>query len=359
MRYWSVVFIFIFAVGNPLHIVGSDRDDDSDTKAHDSIFEHLNEISIEGTEDFPLFRVSSMDVSDDRIAIVDGTIPRITLYDFSGEPQFATGRQGSGPGDLIAPRWIGFVDSDRLAVIEGAGNNRIQLFSTEDGESVGTISRNVLFPGRHAFVDQGGDEPQLWMSLRAACPDDGSQQCVVQNVGLESGEVSARFGTTEEISPGAVGVPWILGQGASGSLYVSHTTAGGYIAAYDERGTLLNRFAMDESPSMNVLNWDEIPDSPEEYFELLQDGLQTSSIWALHVIGEDILVEHENRGGDGPSTRQISVFGKDGSFKTTVPIDYWGHVVKDDRIFFVDEVDKDAEYGSFAIHEYRYTGVAE
>lgn len=324
-----------------------------------SIFNHIREIKIDGTEEFPLFRVSSLDVRDDMIAILDGTIPRVTLYDATGNPTFATGRRGSGPGDLLNPRWIGFTGSDQIAVLEGTGNNRIQFFSAHDGESEDILSGNFLFPGRHAFTDSTETPPRLWITVRASCPQDEGSQCVIQQVDLATGEVERHFGSTEEISPGAIGVPWILGRGDAGELYAAHTTAGGYIAVYDNDGTLLRRFAMDEASTMNVLEWDELPASTEEYFGLLQDGLLRSSIWALHVIGDDILVEHEARGGGEPWTRYISVFGTEGVYKTSVAVDFRGYAVQGDRIFFVEETDPEAEYGAFSIHEYRYTGVAE
>lgn len=324
-----------------------------------SIMTHVKSVDLQLDDDFPLYRVNSMAISDTTIAVVDATMPRLTTFDRAGNPYFSVGQSGSGPGDLLNPTWVGFDGRGHIAVIESPGNDRVQFFSQEDGEPLQFITQNILFPGRHAYFETATDRLQIVMSTRAACTDDEGYQCVVQRQNVDSQEVVDRFARPEEISPGATGLPWIMGVGESGNLYLAHNFASGFITSYSPQGEKLNRFRMDSSPTIYPIDWDEMPERMMEQMELYQQGLQRSDVWALHVMKDDVIVEHQSRGSEESDVRYLSVFGKDGIFKTTVEVDYRGYVVEDDRIFFVEDVDPEAEFGAFTIHEYRYDGVAE
>ncbi|MGA1823043.1 MAG: NHL repeat-containing protein [bacterium] len=93
---------------------------------------------IKSFRDSSLNQPSDVEVTNDRIYILDGVNDRIVVYDKKGNPLFAFGESGAGQGQLNSP--LGFaIDSKGRIYVADSGNHRIEVFD-KDGKFLSQIA---------------------------------------------------------------------------------------------------------------------------------------------------------------------------------------------------------------------------
>jgi hypothetical protein len=102
---------------------------------------------------------------NDRIGVLVSDPPYLRVFSTSGEPELRMGRQGSGPGELRGPTWLGTL-GDSIVVRDGRG---LSVY-----DPAGDYVRTILAPGENWQIlgpAHGG-----WIAVtREVQPDDHSQ----------------------------------------------------------------------------------------------------------------------------------------------------------------------------------------
>ncbi|MGA1868971.1 MAG: NHL repeat-containing protein [bacterium] len=82
---------------------------------------------ITGFENSKFNQPSDVEITRDRIYVLDGVNDRIAVFDKKGTPLFTFGKSGSDPGELNSP--LGFaIDSKNRIYVADSGNHRIEVF---------------------------------------------------------------------------------------------------------------------------------------------------------------------------------------------------------------------------------------
>jgi len=91
-----------------------------------------------GDDPYMLGRVRSVAASSDRIYVVDGQVPALRVYDWSGRYLRDLGREGEGPGEFRYPTGVG-VDGAGRVWLHDQISTRIVVFAPS-GEVVATLN---------------------------------------------------------------------------------------------------------------------------------------------------------------------------------------------------------------------------
>jgi hypothetical protein len=332
--------------------------------AFEELFSSVRTFKVEGTNQNPVFRLTNVAVHDNLVFALDQSSATVTAFSHEGKLLYQVGRPGQGPGEFTNPYWIGFDKQGRIAVLEGAGNHRIQFLSPEDGRSVDVISEDL-------FVSRGSDDvyiegipgnQRFIFATQTHCRTERSnprRRCVIHEHDITSEKMVRRFGNVDEVSPEGSSMPWQLGRDGEGRSYVASTT-GSQIAVYDSLGVFEGRFRVDQQgTNFRPLDHTTLPEETRAAVKEMSRR-SFSFIEAMAVSGDDVLVHHSFKSDERADQTYISVFKRDGAHQqTTQALDarkYGKMVVQDDRFFFV-ETDRQSDTGSYLIREYRYTGL--
>ena len=116
---------------------GRRADSEAPAMYFDSVLLRLGDQSTVGSELFAGV-AGAVWVGDASIAVLDHGNSRVAIFGQSGTFQQSFGRAGEGPGEFIAPTWVGACRSDALLIADGA-LPRLTEFSLE-GEGVRVMS---------------------------------------------------------------------------------------------------------------------------------------------------------------------------------------------------------------------------
>jgi hypothetical protein len=314
----------------------------------EDLFSPVRSIAIQGREDAPVFSVTHLAASDSMLVVLDQQSATLTAFTRDGTFLYQTGRPGKGPGEFTNPAWVGFDARNRLVVLEGMSNYRIQLLSAEDGRSLDVLTEDItVAPYSNAFLEGTPGDQRIIFHTIASCPGDKQARCLVQEHSLTDRTMLHRFGSAEEVNPDAKSIPWIMGRGSDDRTYVAHVW-GPDVVVYGPDGAYLDRFSISQISTFRPLDQEALPESRQEVFDALQDE-EYSTVSAVTAVGDDVIVSHQYE------KRYLSVFSQDGTHRATTTTDHVLGAIQGDRFFFV-EADKEAEVGSYMIYEYRYTG---
>lgn len=334
----------------------------ADPVPFEDLFTPVRSIRIEGTEDHPLFDLRDIAVQGDTLFVLDKQGATLSAFRLDGTLLYQVGRPGRGPGELTNPERVELISDDRLVVLEGPPNSRLQTFSARDGQllNVFTEGVHVRSSTRDAYVDVRQGTPHLVSSTSAPCGSEDAL-CVVQEHDLHSGALVRRFAPRRIVDPALRHItPYLMGRDASGRTYVAHSV-GASVAIFDQEGAFRNRFSISQSPTFRPLDASSLPDRQ------LSDALAPLSYSIIHhlaVVDGDIVLDHYFKTPEGMEGYYVSVFGSDGrhigstSALPTPPNDGVGLLLETrGNRFFYYTMDSESELGSYTIYEYRYTGV--
>lgn len=319
---------------------------------------HVRSIPINGTDAHPVFDLQDVAVRDSVLYVLDQQGATLTAFTERGDVIYQVGRPGAGPGEFTNPMQVEFIPEGRLVVLEGMGNNRAQIIEARSGESVGTMSRDLMIRPvtRSALVRERPRGVILTTYTGTFCSTQEAKKCVVQQYNMSTERLIQRFGRPEEINPEfTTGMPWLVGQSNDGETFVAHH-AGRHVAIYDADGEFLDRFPIDAAPSFDALDPSGVPSRPRDAVKELRNRT-FSAIENIAVADSDVIVDHYLRTPNGIDSRHLSIFSRDGTHEVDGPArsaDLKLIDVEDDRFYFVET--KPSELGSYVIHEYRYTG---
>jgi len=92
----------------------------------------------EGEDPYILGNVSGMVASEDRIYLLDWSVPVLRMYDVEGQHLKDIGRAGSGPGEFLMPWSLNVNISNGQVFVRDGSQMRINVYSPE-GETLGHI----------------------------------------------------------------------------------------------------------------------------------------------------------------------------------------------------------------------------
>ena len=292
----------------------------TDTLSFKEAFTHVQSISLEGTNESPLFDLTDIAVRDSLIAALDRQSATLTTFTAEGDIRYQVGGPGRGPGRFTNPYWVGFNRDDRIVVLEGSGNSRIQILSAENGESLAVLTEDIfVVPQSNGRIVQKEGRHHIVFVTAAECKRNGGARCVLQEHSLSSDEMIRRFAPQNEVAPHAVGMPWIMGRDQNGQSYVAHTS-GHEIAVYDSTGTFIQRFDISDAPHFYPLDQASLPDDHRKAFKELRNK-EYSQIRSISVAQGDLLVNHlhdTNQPEDPPT--YITVFDSTGHIKASLRV---------------------------------------
>ena len=93
---------------------------------------------VEGEDPYILGNVSGMAASEDRIYVLDWSVPVLRMYDSEGQHRKDIGRAGDGPGEFRMPWSLNLDTSSGQIFIRDGSLMRINVYSSE-GEPIGHI----------------------------------------------------------------------------------------------------------------------------------------------------------------------------------------------------------------------------
>ena len=355
----AIVFLAGFSVTEFTEAESATHDEreTDEVTEFDDLFSHERSVAIEGTDEHPIFEITSLAANEEVIVLVDRTIPALSGLNEQGEVLYQVGQDGEGPGDFRNPAWVGFDQQGRVASMENISRPRFQFFSPEDGEHLDVMSSNIMVTGNQAFFEGEAEDQRVTFPTRATCPDRDEQQCVIEQHAVETGDVTARFAAIDELDENLRGLPWVLGRDEHGYSYVTHENGGPLVGVFDSRGQLAQKIEIDDSPALEILEYSTMPMDDVRDFWGEITSRTFSNFYSIEVHDGHIVLDHEWNGGENDGDRHLSIFSTEGEFITaTPPIDYELHYRDGDRFFFVENVDPRSELGKYKVHEYRYQG---
>lgn len=104
---------------------------------------------------------------DGAVYVADGRNYEVRKFDHTGQFMFSFGGQGSGPGEFSKIDGLAVLTDSRVAVVDGTGN-RLSLFDSSTGEYRGqwTIPRQWLTWSRHSIVARTSGGAHLGLAPR-------------------------------------------------------------------------------------------------------------------------------------------------------------------------------------------------
>ncbi len=110
---------------------------DSHGSDFEDLFQFVEMVVVEGTEETPVFFPGGMTIRDGSLYVTDQLGHTLTIFGLADGSLRQLGREGAGPGDLKEPGDIR-LDGAGNMYVNDAGNRRIQVFSPA-GESLDQV----------------------------------------------------------------------------------------------------------------------------------------------------------------------------------------------------------------------------
>lgn len=136
----------------------------------DSIFEKIDYIKLETTDDNILGPITQILFTDSLLIVVDGeSAHTVQVYDLTGKFMYTIGRKGNGPGEYVEVSNVCLVPhKNQIAVLDRAQNRIIYYALDNTGTYVSTentpfqlIYLDFLESGRKAYYKSGLRDPKF------------------------------------------------------------------------------------------------------------------------------------------------------------------------------------------------------
>lgn len=328
----------------------------------DDLFALERTIRIQGTEENPVFTMTSLAVRDDLIVVLDQSAATVTAFDTDGTVRYQVGRPGGAPGEFTNPFYVGFDLKGRLAVVEGWSNHRIQFLTPDTGASLDVVTNDlVISMGTSSVFFEGTPESQrVFLATEYFCTNEkdsvsGGRACVAQEYDLASRKTIRRFAPEAEIAPKGI-QPWVMAH-EDGVSYIT-SGIGPDVFVYNAEGKAIDRFPLEqEGAHFQTMDPSVLPKRARERAQFMAQR-EFSTVDHIAKVNDDLIVQHNHRYPSEELDRYVSVYGTDGTHKATTERLKDGRrltAIQGDRFYFV-ESNEESDLGDYVIREYRYTG---